>query len=133
MTPKAAPKKVIEVILAEVSPGPLRLVLEMPGKLPTTPEKEFYLLGTLPSFLDGAAPSMQGPLSNWALMLRIKSNQILREEKSMNQFKSSGMSNNQSQMGLEVRMDINDNLEVNKITQSKSMKSNLAIKNQSLK
>ncbi|MBW0587442.1 hypothetical protein O181_127157 [Austropuccinia psidii MF-1] len=48
------------------SPGPLNVVLHMPGKLPTTPEKELDLLGTLPSFLDGAAPSLTRPLSNWA-------------------------------------------------------------------
>ncbi|MBW0505229.1 hypothetical protein O181_044944 [Austropuccinia psidii MF-1] len=49
------------------SPGPLKMVLEVPGTPPTTPENEFYLLGPIPSFLDGAAPSMRGPLSNWAL------------------------------------------------------------------
>ncbi|MBW0538950.1 hypothetical protein O181_078665 [Austropuccinia psidii MF-1] len=49
------------------SPGPLEMVLEVPGNPPTTPENELYLLGTLPSFLDGAAPSKMGPLSNLAL------------------------------------------------------------------
>ncbi|MBW0548993.1 hypothetical protein O181_088708 [Austropuccinia psidii MF-1] len=49
------------------SPGPLKMVLEVPGNLPTTPENELDLLGTLPSFLDGAAPSKMGPLSNLAL------------------------------------------------------------------
>ncbi|MBW0568539.1 hypothetical protein O181_108254 [Austropuccinia psidii MF-1] len=48
------------------SPGPLKVVLDMPGKPPTTPEEEFDLLGTLPSFLDGAAPSLIGLQSNWA-------------------------------------------------------------------
>ncbi|MBW0559162.1 hypothetical protein O181_098877 [Austropuccinia psidii MF-1] len=45
----------------------LETVLENPAKPPTTPENEIDLLGPLPSFLDGAAPSMGGPLSNWAL------------------------------------------------------------------
>ncbi|MBW0496603.1 hypothetical protein O181_036318 [Austropuccinia psidii MF-1] len=48
------------------SPGPLKIVLESPGNFPTTLKKELDLLGTLPSFLDGAAPSLIGPLSNWA-------------------------------------------------------------------
>ncbi|MBW0487671.1 hypothetical protein O181_027386 [Austropuccinia psidii MF-1] len=49
------------------SPGPLRLVLESPGNTPPTLENELDLLGPLPSFLDGSSPSMQGPLSRWAL------------------------------------------------------------------
>ncbi|MBW0548199.1 hypothetical protein O181_087914 [Austropuccinia psidii MF-1] len=48
------------------SPGPLNVVLYMPGKPPTTPEKELDILATLSSFLDGASPSLIGPLSNWA-------------------------------------------------------------------
>ena len=43
------------------------MVLEVPEDPPTTPENELDLLGTLPSFLDGAAPSMRGTLSTWAL------------------------------------------------------------------
>ncbi|MBW0590940.1 hypothetical protein O181_130655 [Austropuccinia psidii MF-1] len=49
------------------SPGPLKVVLDIPGKTPTIPENELDLLGTLPSFLDGAAPSKMGHLSNLAL------------------------------------------------------------------
>ncbi|MBW0592876.1 hypothetical protein O181_132591 [Austropuccinia psidii MF-1] len=48
------------------SPGPLNLVLDIPGKPPTTHEKEMDLLGTLPSFLEGASHTLIGPLSNWA-------------------------------------------------------------------
>ncbi|MBW0589293.1 hypothetical protein O181_129008 [Austropuccinia psidii MF-1] len=47
------------------SPGPLKVVLEMPGKSQTTLEKEFDFLGTLPSLLDGASPSLICHLSNW--------------------------------------------------------------------
>ncbi|MBW0571420.1 hypothetical protein O181_111135 [Austropuccinia psidii MF-1] len=47
------------------SPGPLRVVLQMPGKVATTPENELDLLGLLPSFLDCAAPSLIGPLYKW--------------------------------------------------------------------
>ncbi|MBW0472216.1 hypothetical protein O181_011931 [Austropuccinia psidii MF-1] len=35
------------------SPGPLKMVLKSPGKPPTTPEKDFVLLGPLPSFQIG--------------------------------------------------------------------------------
>ncbi|MBW0467721.1 hypothetical protein O181_007436 [Austropuccinia psidii MF-1] len=43
------------------SPGPLKVVIESPGDTPTTPENSLDLLGPLPSFLDGAAPSKMGP------------------------------------------------------------------------
>ncbi|MBW0543267.1 hypothetical protein O181_082982 [Austropuccinia psidii MF-1] len=42
------------------SPEPLKMVLEVPGNRPTTPENEFDLLGPIPSFLDGAVPSIWG-------------------------------------------------------------------------
>ncbi|MBW0569981.1 hypothetical protein O181_109696 [Austropuccinia psidii MF-1] len=49
------------------SPGPLRMVLEIPGNLSTTPGNVLYLLGPLPSSLDGASTSKVGRLSNLAL------------------------------------------------------------------
>ncbi|MBW0510449.1 hypothetical protein O181_050164 [Austropuccinia psidii MF-1] len=49
------------------SPGTLRVVLQSPGNPLTAPENELYIFGALPSFLDGAAPSMRGLISNWAL------------------------------------------------------------------
>ncbi|MBW0509348.1 hypothetical protein O181_049063 [Austropuccinia psidii MF-1] len=45
------------------STGPLKVLLEIHGTTPTTPEKELAFLGTLPSFLDAASPSKFGPLS----------------------------------------------------------------------
>ncbi|MBW0481414.1 hypothetical protein O181_021129 [Austropuccinia psidii MF-1] len=44
------------------SPGPLKMLLEVPGNPPTTAKNEFDLLGPLPSFLDGASPCPQEEL-----------------------------------------------------------------------
>ncbi|MBW0541067.1 hypothetical protein O181_080782 [Austropuccinia psidii MF-1] len=49
------------------SSGPLKMVLEVPGNSPTTPQNEFDLLGPLPSWMDGAAPFKMCPLVNLAL------------------------------------------------------------------
>ncbi|MBW0515553.1 hypothetical protein O181_055268 [Austropuccinia psidii MF-1] len=49
------------------SPGPLGVVLGIPGKETNTPYNELDLHGPLPSSLDGAAPSIFCPLSKWAL------------------------------------------------------------------